>query len=383
MTMSGQPSQDPFSDLPLPPADPAPNISGKVKALKNALRFGDFHSRWDLAKQISAWGEDSLGDLLDLLQDPTLDQDSRWLVVRSLGQFDHPLVIAALVNLFASTDEDEMHAAIGTALAEIGPNAIAALTALLPHAQHRLVAVQALARIHHPATVPPLVPLVQDPDVAIRATALEAVAARGDVSILPVIVYALEDESARVRLTAVRGLVSCQRQVSPQQLVDWLTPRLGDGQLTVAQQAIYGLGRLQIEAATTALLTLGADPAAPPPLQVAVIQALGWQGTAAALAGLIELWEPVGPQPRLEIIRALEQLPPGELRSQASDHLQQWLGQLSPGGSHSPLRRQMVLALGKLGNPSVATVLRSHLNDPDPGVRLHAEAALASLGQAP
>lgn len=319
--------------------------------------------------------------LLDLLQDDSLDWHGRWFVIRSLGNFDRPEVISALVSLFTTTEDGELLATIGEALAQIGPNAIVALTELLQTPRHRLVAVQVMARIHHPATVSSLLAVVHDADVMVRAIALQALADFNQPAVLPALVEALEDLSSQVRLAAVRGLVSFSHQVDPEQMVLWLLPRLGDVQLSVAQQAVYLLGRLRVESATEALLTLINGASTPLPLYIAVIQALGWQDTASALHGLIDAWAQVDSQVRLEIVRALEQFSQSDLRNLACHQIQGWLWQLSAVDTSSALRRAMVLALGKLGSPAVEGVLRSYLNDVDPAVRIHAEAALASLSQ--
>ncbi len=353
-------------------------ISDDIKA---TLRNGDFQDRWEVSKQIPRIEESSLEDLLDLLKDETLDLDGRWFVIRSLGNFDRPAVISALANLCASTDDEELLTAVGDSLAQIGTNAVVALVGLLQHPQQHLVAVQALARIHHPATVVPLMQMVNDPDVTVRATALQSLARFNHDGVLPLLVQALSDKASRVRLEAVQGLVNFQHQVEPRDLVLWLTPRLWDLNLAVARQAVRLLGRLKIESATEALLTVMGAAYTPVPLQIDVIRALGWQGTPGALNGLLLVWNQVDNPVRQEVIRAIEQVPADGLRHQVSNQIQCWLWQISGDQDSIALKRLMILALGKLGDAAVEASLRSHLTDPDPGVRLHAEAALATLHQ--
>jgi HEAT repeat protein len=345
------------------------------------LRSGNFHDQWDISKQIPQIGESSVEELLDLLEDETLDIDGRWFVIRSLGNFDKPEVISGLVHLCTSTDDEDLLAAAGEALAQIGTNAVVALTGLLHHPQHRLMAVGALARIHHPATISPLLQVVSDSDARVRATALQALAICKHDAVLPLLVQALEDKASQVRLVAVQGLVNFHQQVGPQDLVLWLTPRLWDLNLAVAQQAVHLLGRLKAESATEALLTVMQASFTPQPLQTAIIQALGWQGTPGALNGLILVWNQVDTRARQDIIRTMEQFSLPGLQNQASNQIQCWLWQMAGDDDATALKRNMLLALGKLGNASVGEVLRSHLADPDPGVRLHAEAALTMLKQ--
>jgi len=356
----------------------APTSYG-LNDIEMALRSGNFHDQWDVSKQIPQIGESSVEELLELLKDATLDVDGRWFIIRSLGNFDRPEVISALVDISASTDNEDLLTAAGDSLAQIGTNAVVALTGLLHHPQQRLIAVQALARIHHPATVSPLMRVVSDSDPTVRAAALQALAIFKHSPVLPLLVQALEDKASQVRLAAVQGLVNFHQQVNPQDLVLWLTPRLWDLNLAVAQQAVHLLGRLKTESATEALLTLMNGSFTPQPLQRTIIQALGWQATPSALNGLIMVWNQVDNQARQEIIRAMEQFSLPGLRNQVSNQIQCWLWQMAKDNASAALKRNMVLALGKLGNASVGDVLRSHLTDPDPGVRLHAEAALATL----
>ena len=108
------------------------------------------------------------------------------------------------------------------------------------------------------------------------------------------------------------------------------------------------------------------------------MQALTWQSTAVALADLIQAWDGLEPQARLALVQGLVTLTP-DLHPQATAALIDWLRALPATASHSALRRHLVLALGQLGDPTLAPELRSLLKDPDPGVQLHAEAALRQL----
>ena len=355
---------------------------GIDEALINTLHFGDFHDRWDAVKQISKQGDIVIPELLALLRSDTLDPEGRWFVVRELGQFDHPEVISALVSQFSTTNDEELLTAIGESLGQIGQNAIVALTGFLQNPSYRLVAVQTLARIHHPATIQPLLQVVEDADATVRATALQGLIAHHRLDTLPVVVQALEDKATQVRFVALQGLIGFHQQVGDEQLLQWLTPRLWDLDLKIAQQAVHILGRLDKEPATAALLTVVTAASTPQPLQISAIQALGWQATPSAMTGLFAVWDRVNFSTRQEIIRALEQFAKPHLRTLASQQIQTWLANLAGDEAAVPLKRKMVLALGTLGNSSVEGILKSHLADPDPGVCLHAEAALAKLHNA-
>ncbi|MGF1571330.1 MAG: HEAT repeat domain-containing protein [Nodosilinea sp.] len=362
------------------PAEPAPGWSTAAAA----LRQGDFHTRWDAVKQISGSDEQGVAALLGMLQDNDLDWDTRWFAARSLGKFDRPDVIATLIEAFRTTDDDDLRQALGEALTQIGPSAVVVLTELLPQATHRRLAVQALARIHHPATIAPLLTAKDDPQIEVRATVLEALTQFVAPDFLPVVVAALSDPAAPVRLAAIRGLISLKRYISPDQWVTWLEPCLWDRHLAVAQQAGQALGRQPSAAATQGLLTLLHTPNTPVALQIVAIQALSWQGTPLAIEGLLGAWEITDPTGRIAIVQGLGKLAftAVEVKGSAaiSARLAQWLNDLPATATNSPLRRHLVVAIGQLGVLAEVPCLQRLLTDDDEGVRIHAEVALQWLG---
>lgn len=366
-------------------AGPAADDSAAV----TGFGAGDFHDRWEQSRQIADLGEAALGDLLAMLQADDQDWEARWFAARALGDFDRPEVIAALVKTFATTTDEDLRQAVAAALTQIGPAAIAALGQQLAQPALRPVAVQALARIHHPATVPLLLEVLEDGRSPVRATALDALGTFADPVTLPVMQRGLNDPSAAVRSAAIRGLLSLRSTLDPAALAGWLAPLLDDLNLAVAQQAAYALGRLPLAAATASLLSLLPDPMralpnlnTPEALQIAAVQALTWQNTALALDGLIHAWDALGEQPRLSLLQGLAALDPA-LRVQAAPALGSWLRTLPAIAAHSTLRRHLVLALGQLGSPDVALELQALLHDPDLGVQIHAEAALRQLQPQP
>ncbi|MGF1517187.1 MAG: HEAT repeat domain-containing protein [Nodosilinea sp.] len=355
-------------------AAPAAEASVAVTGLGE----GDFHDRWEQSRQIADLGEAALDDLLAMVQALDQDWEARWFAARALGSFDRPEVIATLVSTFATTVDEDLRQAVAAALTQIGPAAIAALGQQLDHPSLRPVAVQALARIHHPATVPLLLRVLADDRSPVRATALDALGTFADPATLTVMQRGLNDPSAAVRSAAIRGLLSLRSTLDPAALASWLAPLLDDLDLAVAQQAAYGLGRLPLDAATAPLLSALASPNTPEALQIAAVRALTWQNTAVALDGLIHAWAALGEPPRLALLQGLAALDP-TLRLQAAPALGLWLRALPAIAAHSTLRRHLVLALGQLGSPAIAPELQVLLHDPDPGVQIHAEAALRQL----
>ncbi|MBD2232063.1 HEAT repeat domain-containing protein [Phormidium tenue] len=359
--------------------DPFAVSSSSLEAVRTAvarLGAGDFHDRWEQSRQVADLGDAALDDLLAMLQDSECDWEARWFAARALGEFDRPEVIAALVNTFATTTDEDLRQAMAAALTQIGPGAIAALGEQLAQPALRPVAVQALARIHHPATIPWLKLAMTDGRSPVRATALDALSAFADPTLLPVVQQSLGDSAAAVRAAAVRGLLGLRLCLPTQQLIDALTPLLRDTDERVAQQAAYALGRLSSAAAATPLLQLLQTPGTPEALQVFTVQALSWQNTPTALDGLIQAWDQLEPPAQLAVVQGMAAVAPAH-RSQATSALANWLQQTT--AENSTLRRHLVLALGQMGDPRLERELRSLLHDPDPGVQLHAEAALRQL----
>lgn len=342
------------------------------------LCAGDFHDRWEQSRQVANLGDAALGDLLAMLQNSECDWEARWFAARALGEFDRPEVIAALVKAFATTTDEDLRQAMAAALTQIGPSAIAALGEQLTQPTLRPLAVQALARIHHPTTIPLLKLAMDDVRSPVRATALDALSAFADPTLLPVVQRSLGDPAAAVRAAAIRGLLGMRAHLPALQLIQALSPLLGDGDERVAQQAAYALGRLSHGAAAAPLLHLLQAPDTPEARQIFAVQALTWQNTAPALAGLIQTWDRLEQPARLALVQGIAAVAP-EHRPLATSALASWLRSLPPTVDHSALRRHLVLALGQMGEPALEPELRSLLHDPDPGVQLHAEAALRQL----
>lgn len=356
----------------------SPSSSAATRTAIARLGAGDFHDRWEQSRQIADLGEAALGDLLAILQSDACDWEARWFAARALGEFDRPEVIAALVTTFATTADEDLRQAVAAALTQIGPTAIAALGEQLAQPALRPVAVQALARIHHPATIPLLKLAMEDARWHVRATALDALSAFADPTLLPMVQRSLGDAAAAVRAAAIRGLLGMRAHLPALQLIQALSPLLGDGDEQVAQQAAYALGRLSNGAAAAPLLHLLQAPDTPKARQIFAVQALTWQNTAPALAGLIEAWGRLEQPARLALVQGVAAVGP-EHRPLVTSALAGWLRSLPPTADNSALRRHLVLALGQMGEPALEPELRSLLHDPDPGVQLHAEAALRQL----
>jgi len=348
------------------------------------LVSGDFSDRWNGLKRLTDLGESVIPPLLNQLQDPDLDWEGQWFVIRALGNFDRPDVVDCLAAALESTDDVDLQGALAEALGRIGPSAVPALATLVANPHRQLAAVQALARIHHPTAMTLLMEVGQQGDAILRGAALEALAQFNDASLVQIVVAALEDPAAPVREVAVQGLVNFRSHLAAEAYVALLQRRLSDPDLAVTQRAIHALSRSPLGIATAALealahQTLGpeAAPGEESTQRQAVIQALGFQETKAALAALDRLWWRCGEADRRAIVSALSRQQSQPLQQSASALLTAWLYAVPPLSPN--LRQTVAFSLGQVGNRQTVAVLHQLLSDGDEGVRLHAAAALQQL----
>jgi HEAT repeat protein len=336
------------------------------EAVLARLQAGDFHDRWDAVKVISGWGDEAIAPLLSLLE--TEDWELQWFIVRILGNLQNPIVLPTLVALVRETQTDVAPMAAGV-LSGFGELAIAPLCELLDSPSTRLLAVQALAQIHHPQVVAPLLRVVADSEV--RAVAIEALGHFHQVpEIPPVLLTALQDPVAAVRRAAVVGLgfQACQ--------VDWvgrLQPLLQDLNVEVAQQTAIALGRIGTPEAVVVLNE--ALRSAHPALEVELIRAIARIGTD--LEGLQAYLQDAGRMGKQEAIAVLGRLENEAMKGRATEILLQLLA------TQPEVRQKQAIAfsLGQLGQQSIEALIQL-LADENASVRFHAIAALKQFPRA-
>jgi HEAT repeat protein len=310
-----------------------------------------------------------------MLKDESQSWETRWFAARSLGHFDRPTVVTALIDALGTADED-LQEAILEALSQIGPSAIAALSTLVADPTYQPVALAALTRIPHPDTQAPLVAAVDLVTGATKAQVIEALGQFADLNLLPIFTEAVQDWASSVRLAALQGLICLRTQVNESCWVVWIQPLVRDVNPAVAQRAIHALGRTSDLAATQILQGLLAATHAPEVLKIAAVQALAWQGTAAALAVVIHRWDVLSDDVRIALVQGLSQITSSSLKAQMIHPVQQWLSALPATADHSWLRRNLVMLLGQVGGDAAIPLLQDLSQDADRGVRFHAEAAL-------
>ena len=347
-----------------------------------ALEWGDFQDRWEIAKVFPNLGNCAIAPLIAVLEDEDADTEPRWFAARILGKFDRPEVIQALVTLVKNSDEELSQIAAET-LGNFGTTAIESLANLLLQEESRQFATAALAQIRRTETIPPLLTVVGDSKVGVRVAAIEALSSFHDSRIPPVLVSALKDPATAVRKEAVRALGVRAYLDAELDLVNLLKPLLWDIRLEVCQSAAIALGRLKTDAAAAALFELLLHPATPVELQIETVRALSWSETATALEYLQQtLIAEIHNTNSLvcqEIVTVLGRVEKPELKALAAEILSDLLASNHPAVEFTGIKQSLALGLGKLGDMRALDALISMLGDADNSVRLHCTAALKQL----
>jgi HEAT repeat protein len=275
-----------------------PDIDLVLTLALEILQTGDFHQRWEVAKVFPRLGSCAIAPLVDILADEAEeDRELRWFAARILGDFHAPEAITALVDVLKTNHREDLTAMAAAALASLGASsknatafrlAIDALTDMLERDETRSLAVKALSHIRHSETITPLLSVIRDKEVAVRTTAIEALASFHDDRIPPVLLDALKDTAAPVRREATIGLGFRAQLQEELELVAQLTKQLWDLNLEVCHAAAIALGRMGTDAAADALFAVLQKGNAPIALQVQIVRSLSWIETPKALIYLQE-----------------------------------------------------------------------------------------------
>ncbi|MEH2379551.1 MAG: HEAT repeat domain-containing protein [Nostoc sp.] len=344
------------------------------------LEMGDFQQRWEITKVLTNLGNIAIPPLTDILEDEDAEEELRWYAARTLGEFQHPEAIASLVELLKTDEDEELKAIAATALGQMGTVAIATLSELLLDEDTRLLAVRSLYCIRQPETITPLLSVVQDPQAAIRAAAIEALSSFHDERVPPVLLNAVDDIAATVRRAAVLGLSFRPDLRQALDLVTRLQPKLYDFNLEVCCAAAVSLSRMGSDDAAKYLFDLLISPQTPIKLQLETIRALSWVGTPRSLEYLQTafhqstsetLWQ--------EIVKVLGRVQKPQLTTPAAEILLQILPSQHPATEIANVKSAIALSLGQLGKMQAIEPLISLLADSNASVRLHAIAALKNL----
>ena len=343
------------------------------------LNDGDFQERWEVAKMFPKLGEIAIAPLIEILEDEDAELELRWFTGRILGEFNHPIVITTLVDLLTTSEDEDLAVMAAAVLSSFGETAVEALTGLLADPDSRLLATRSLSQIRRPEIIAPLLGVVRDPQVAIRATAIEALTSFHDPRIPPVLLDALNDHVAAVRKEAVIGLGLRSDLREELDLLNRLKPLLYDFNLEICQQAAIALGRLGTDDAAEALFDVLQSPATPVSLTYDLIRALGWVGTIKSLDYLQQALIGAAVESTLEIVRVLGRLEDPVLKTKAAQILIDFLNSEHPTAGEATVKQAIAQAWGQLGEISAIDALVGLLADPADSVRLHAIAALKNF----
>ena len=345
----------------------------------DVLNVGDFQERWEVAKMFPKLGAIAIAPLIEILEDEDAELELRWFTGRILGEFNHPIVITTLVDLLTTSEDEDLAVMAAAVLSSFGETAVEALTGLLADPESRLLATRSLSQIRRPEIIAPLLGVVRDPQVAIRATAIEALTSFHDPRIPPVLLNALNDHVAAVRKEAVIGLGLRSDLREELDLLNRLKPLLYDFNLEICQQAAIALGRLGTDDAAEALFGVLQSPATPVTLTYDLIRALGWVGTIKSLDYLQQALIGAAVESTLEIVRVLGRLEDPVLKTKAAQILIDFLNSEHPTAGEATVKQAIAQAWGQLGEISAIDALVGLLADPADSVRLHAIAALKNF----
>jgi HEAT repeat protein len=343
------------------------------------LEMGDFQQRWEIAKVFVRLGNVAITPLIDILEDEDASE-LRWYAVRILGDLKNPIAIASLVELLKTTEDEELKAIAAAALGQIGQSAITAFSELLASEDTRVLAVRSLSYIRQPEIITPLLSVVQDPLVEIRAIAIEALSSFHDPRIPPILLNALTDVAAAVRREAVLGLSVRTDLHQELDLVRKLQPRLYDFNLEVAQAAAVALSRIGSDEAAQHLFLVLISPQTSIKLQIEIIRALSWMKTSSSLEYLQQAFDQLSSQTLwLEIVTVLGRVSGSTLTAKATGILLSIVRSQHPAVEIASIKSAIALSLGQLGNIEAIEPLISLLTDNNEVVKLHIVAALKNL----
>lgn len=344
------------------------------------LISGDFQTRWGIIRTFVVYGEPAAIALAELLENDALDAEVRWFVVRALSEFEASWSVAPLVRLLQNTQDTDLVAGAVEGLSQYGETGVRAIAALMTHPNLCRLAVQTLGQMRHPATLEPLLAATEHPDPVVRTAAIAGISVFRQPMVMPKLVAAIKDPAASVRQAAVTALGVRAHQCNPDALLYELLPCLWDINLAVCQATAIALSRIGTATAVASLSRVLQSPHTPEPLQISVVQALGWIPSESALSALLSAWATITqPAVRLEIVEVLTRLEREESRHRAGEALHQWLETRCPENAepqHHDVTCAIALALARLGYRPACPLLTTLAQSENPQIQVYAEAAL-------
>ncbi len=362
------------------------DIDAVIHLAIEVLENGDFPEKWDIDKLFKQIGKPAIAPLMEIIKNQDIDQEERWFVARILADFNSDEVLEVMENIIISSEAEDLQEIAAETLANFGDSGVDLLTNLLVKPESRLLATKALAKIHCPSTIAPLLTVVKDENNQVRIAAISALNNYCDSRIPIVLISALKDTVGKVRKEAVIGLAAYANLHQELGLVKLLQPLLWDVNFEVSQQAAIALGKIGTNSAATALFELLKTSTVPNFLKIDAVRSLGWIETEVSLEYLQSLLEynflvkdNYQQQIVNEIITALGKFEKSKLKLQATDILIEFIASNNPSLESACVKKSLALALGYLGNISALDYLIQLLADEDNSVRLHSVAAMKQL----
>jgi HEAT repeat protein len=346
----------------------------------NVLVNGDFQQKWNVAKVFPQIGTYSIPSLIAILENETIDTETKWFTVRTLGNFKEQRVVIGLATLLQSTSELELIAIASESLAKIGIPAIETLINLLQKTEYRLFAAKALAHIRLAPVLPPLLNLATDENPEIRLLAIEALGSFHEAQIPPVLIRALKDTHSMVRKEAVIALGFCTNLCQELNLVSHLQPLLYDLNPDVCRQAAISLGKMDRESAIKALNKALNSPHITPSLKVDLVKALAWSENILALDYLQAAIKTENNSLSYEIIVVLGRIDTLELKPRSIAILKDFWHSSPLAKSDVECKKALGMALGELRAKKEQDILEQLAQDENKMVQLYAIASLKKLG---
>ncbi len=345
----------------------------------DAFLTGDFKQRWEVAKYLPKFGDCAIAPLITLLEDESADIDLRCEAAEILGNFDNTEGIFALTEILNSDAEIELITACADALAKLGKTAILPLTAALENPETRFPAVQALAYLHIPEIIPPLLQVVNDPQPGIRKTVVETLSNFRHPQVMEALIVALQDTHSMVRKEAVIGLGITGKNNRSDQRVDALIPFLSDLNLEVCAHCAIALAKIGTPKAIKALSESLQSEMTPSPLKREIIHSLSHQKTQQTLEIFATAIRKQPPMIQEEIVTVFGRWKGKKWKSAIAKILVEFYQETPEAQANSKLKQSLAVALGNLEVPLGKPVLSTLAEDENALVKLHAQVGLKKI----
>lgn len=323
----------------------------------------------------------AVGPLVSLLRDS--DRAVREAAIGALTAIGEPSV--PVLGLCLSDPQTSVQEAASTVLASIADRRV--LRPLIESLKNsdwivRMQVARALGHINDQASVPYLIPLLQDKVKAVREEASTALAAIGEAA-LPALRSATTHEDWLVRLHAVEALGKTKSSQAVEPLLSLL---FNDHDSAVREDAVRALGEIGDSQAVDYLLTAMKEPG----LRILAIEALGRIGDRRAVPMLIAAAQGVDTPGHMRTVSGCgDQWTEGRMAQAAAVRA---LGAIKDDAALPTLvdslrstftRAEAATALAQFRSKAIPLLLPLLAESTDDNVRYHVKETLTAVGWRP